>query len=286
MFRIGEFSRIACVTIDTLRHYDALGLLKPAEVDPFTGYRYYTADQLQTLNRILALKESGLALEEIRRILRHHLTADELRGILKAQLASTESAIETAQLRRERLLARLNHLTLEENMPAYEITLKPVAALTVAAIRETVASVEQMPQRCSEMFNLIAAWMASNGLPFGPPMTIYHNESYCRANIDTECAFVIPGGQVDQLASPASPVTVRQIEAVAQMAATIVTGDFFQKVDGLTPAYQAIGRWIEEHGYRIAGAPRELYYGSPQTGDFTAEIQFPVEKEPHHASIS
>jgi effector-binding domain-containing protein len=138
MFRIGEFSRSACVTIDTLRHYDALGLLKPAEVDSFTGYRYYTANQLQ----------------------------------------------------------------------------------------------------------------------------------------------------IDRLASPASPVTVRQIKAVAQMAATIVTGDFYQKVEGLTPAYQAIGRWVEEHGYRIAGAPRELYYGSPQTGDFTAEIQFPVEKQPHHASIS
>jgi DNA-binding transcriptional MerR regulator len=57
MFKIGEFSRIGRVTIDTLRHYDALGLLKPAKVDPSTGYRYYTATQLQTLNRIFALKE-------------------------------------------------------------------------------------------------------------------------------------------------------------------------------------------------------------------------------------
>ena len=278
MFRIGEFSRIGCVTIDTLRHYDTLGLLKPVKVDPFTGYRYYTARQLQSLNRIMALKEVGFSLEEIARILREQLTPDELRGMLKAQLALAESAIETAQQRREGILARLKSLTLEENMPAYEITLKSVEALTVAAIRETVPTIEQMPQRCGELFNIIAGWMAANDLPFGAPLTIYHNEGYTRENIDTECAFIIPGAEIDKVASPASPITVYQMEAVAHAATTIAADNFYQKVGGLTPAYNAIGHWIEEHGYRITGAPRELYYGSPEKGDFTAEIQFPVEK--------
>jgi DNA-binding transcriptional MerR regulator len=278
MFQIGEFSRIGCVTIDTLRHYDTLGLLKPAKVDPFTGYRYYTAKQLQSLNRIIALKAVGLSLEEIARILHDKLTADELRGMLKAQLVLAESAIETAQLRRERILARLSSLTLEENMPAYEVTLKSVDALTVAAIQETVSTIEQMPQRCGEMFNRIAGWMASNGLPFGSPMTIYHNESYTHENIDTECAFIIPGTEIDKVAKPVSPIKVRQMEAIPHLATTIVADDFYQKVEGLKPAYNAIGHWIEEHGYRIIGAPRELYYGSPEKGDFTAEIQFPVEK--------
>lgn len=63
------------------------------------------------------------------------------------------------------------------------------------------------------------------------------------------------------------------------MATTIVTDDFFQKAEGLTPAYNALAQWLELHGYRMVGAPRELYYGSPESGDFTAEIQFPVEKE-------
>ena len=63
MFRIGEFSQITRVTVDTLRYYDALGLLKPAKVDPFTGYRYYSARQLMSLNRILVLKEVGFSLD-------------------------------------------------------------------------------------------------------------------------------------------------------------------------------------------------------------------------------
>ena len=278
MFQIGEFSRIGCVTIETLRHYDTLGLLKPAKVDPFTGYRYYTANQLQLLNRIVALKEVGFSLEEIARILREQPTLEELRGMLKAQLALAEGAIETAQLRRERILARLKSLNTEEDMPAYEVKLKSVEALTIAAIRETVPAIEQMPRRCGELFNQIAGWMASNGLPFGAPLTIYHNEGYTQENIDTECAFIIPGKQVEAVARPASPIVVRKLEALPQAASTIAADDFYQKVGGLTPAYNALGRWIEEHGYRIVGAPRELYYGSPEKGDFTAEIQFPVEK--------
>ena len=242
MFQIGEFSRIGRVTVETLRHYDALGLLKPAKVDPSTGYRYYTARQLQSLNRILALKEVGLSLEEIARILQDKLTQDELRGMLKAQLVLTESEIETAQLRRERILARLNYLTLEENMSEYEVTLKSVEAQTVAAIRETAPAVEQMPERCGAMFNRIASWMAANRLPFGPSLTLYYNESFTHENIDTECAFVIPGTAVAEVPEPVAPIVIRQMEAIPHAATTIVTDDFFQKVDGLTSAYNAIGR--------------------------------------------
>lgn len=278
MFRIGEFSRIAGVTIDTLRHYDALGLLKPEKVDPFTGYRYYSARQLQALNRILALKEVGFSLEEIARILQGQPTNEELRGMLKAQLARAENEMQTVQVRRERILTRLNTLNLEENMPAYEVTLKPVEELTVASIREVVPTVDQMPQRCGVMFDTIAGWLRSNDLPIGAAMTIYYNEGFVRENIDTECAFIIPDASPLKGIAPENLITIRQIEAVPQMASTIVTDDFYRKVDGLTPAYHSLGQWIESNGYRIVGPPRELFYGSVQNGDLTAEVQFPVEK--------
>ncbi len=278
MFRIGEFSRIGCVTIETLRHYDELGLLKPAQVDRFTGYRFYSAQQLLTLNRIRALKEVGLSLAEIARILQNELTVEELRGMLKARLVTTESLIETAQVQREKILARLHQLTLEDHMSEYEVTLKSVEAHTVAAIRETVPKVDQMPQRCGAMFDMVAGWMAANSLPFGPPLTIYHDKSHTREQIDTECAFIIPGLGVDEVPPPKSPIMVYQMAALPQVATTIVTDDFHQQVEGLTPAYNAIGQWIEEHGYRIVGAPRELFHGSPEKGDLTAEIQFPIKK--------
>ena len=80
MFSIGEFSRLGGVSVRTLRHYDEIGLLRPATVDPDTGYRGYSADQLGQLNRIMALKELGLSLTQARRLL-DGITLDELHGL-------------------------------------------------------------------------------------------------------------------------------------------------------------------------------------------------------------
>ena len=278
MFRIGEFSRIARVTVDTLRYYDALDLLKPVKVDPFTGYRYYSAQQLTSLYRILALKDVGFSLEEIARILQDKLTNDQLRGMLKAQLVRAESDIQAAELRRERILARLHNLNLEDTMSAYNVTLKPVEKLTVAAIRESVPTIEQMPQRCGEMFAALERWARANNLPLGPSMSIYYNEGFVRENIDTECLFIIPDSPVSDIATPEAPIEVKQLDPVPLMAYTVATNDFYKKPGGLSPAYNALGQWIEENGYQIVGPPRELFYGSPEKGDLTAEIQFPVKK--------
>lgn len=65
MIKIGEFSQLSQVTVKTLHHDDEMGLLKPAHIDAFTNYRYYTVEQLPRINRIMALKELGLTLEQI-----------------------------------------------------------------------------------------------------------------------------------------------------------------------------------------------------------------------------
>jgi DNA-binding transcriptional MerR regulator len=278
MFRIGEFSRIARVTVEALRHYDALGLLKPVNVDPFTGYRYYSARQLMSLNRILALKEVGFSLEEIARILQEKLTNEELRGMLKAQLVRAEQEIQAGQLRQERIVARLHYLNLEDDMPEYEVALKPVEKLTIAAIREVVPTLEQMPQRCSEMFDAIERWLRENNMPFGPSMSIYYNEGFTRESIDTECSFILMDPGTVNSRRPNAPIEVRQLDSTPLVASTIATSDFYKKPGGLLPAYNALAQWIEENGYRIAGPPRELFYGTAEKGDLTAEVQFPVEK--------
>ena len=163
-------------------------------------------------------------------------------------------------------------------MPVYEVILKPVESLTIAAIREIVPVIEQMPNRCSEMFDTIEQWIKANGLSFGASMTIYHNEGFTRENIDTECAFIITDIEATKATKPDTLINVRQMQAIPVMASTIVSDGFYKKVDGLTPAYNALAQWIEDNGYQIAGPARELFYGSAESGDLTAEIQFPVEK--------
>lgn len=278
MFRIGEFSRIAQVTIETLRHYDAVELLKPAKVDPFTGYRYYSAQQLQPLNRIRALKELGFSLDEIARILQENLTDEQLRGMLKMQQVTAVRDLQAAQTRLDRVTARLKYLNSEDEMSAFDVTLKSVKAQTIAGIREVVPTAEEVPDRCNALFDTIAQWMVVNQLSFGPAMTIYYNESYTKEHVDLECAFIIPKPNKANTAVSQDPIVVRELTAVPEMAITIVTDNFFNEIDGLTPAYNALGQWIDANGYKIAGPPRELFHGSPDKGDLTAEIQFPITK--------
>ncbi len=69
MLKIGEFSKLSRVSVRMLRHYDEIGLLKPAEIVSFTDYRYYREDQLPAMCRITALKDMGFSLAEIVKML-------------------------------------------------------------------------------------------------------------------------------------------------------------------------------------------------------------------------
>ena len=90
MLKIGDFSRRSQVSVETLRYYDTLGLLKPRDVDPLTGYRYYAFHQLGRLNRILALKDLGFSLEQIASMLEGDVSAEQLKKMLKLKQVEIE----------------------------------------------------------------------------------------------------------------------------------------------------------------------------------------------------
>ena len=97
MFTIGDFARMGRVSVRMLRHYDRIGLLPPARVDVYTGYRYYTADQLRRLNRVVALKDLGFTLAEVARILDADVEPAELRGMLRLRRAQVAEQITADQ---------------------------------------------------------------------------------------------------------------------------------------------------------------------------------------------
>jgi len=121
MVRIGEFSRLSQTPVSTLRYYDEVGLLKPVEVDHFTGYRYYTFDQLARLNRILALKNLEFSLAEIIHLLADDLPARQVHGMLKRKRAELFEHAQDNNEKVDRLDAWLNQIEKENNMTAYAI---------------------------------------------------------------------------------------------------------------------------------------------------------------------
>ena len=117
MFKIGDFSQLGQVSIRTLRLYDELGLLRPAQIDRFTSYRFYTIDQLPRLNRILALKDLGLSLEQIGDLLRRDLPVDQLRGMLMLKQSEIEQQMQGIQQQMRRVEARLKQIEQEGQPP-------------------------------------------------------------------------------------------------------------------------------------------------------------------------
>src|SRR3954452_8648964 len=97
MIKIGEFSKLVQVPVATLRYYDQVGLLKPIEVDRFTGYRYYSASQLPRLHRILALNGLGFSLDHIGTVLAEGPTPEQMRGMLRLRRAQISQQLDEMQ---------------------------------------------------------------------------------------------------------------------------------------------------------------------------------------------
>jgi DNA-binding transcriptional MerR regulator len=94
MLRIGEFSRRGRVSVKALRHYEAIGLLKPAHVDAATGYRSYAVDQLDDLHRLMVLRALGLSLERIRQVLQDDPSPERMRRLLDERRAAVARRID------------------------------------------------------------------------------------------------------------------------------------------------------------------------------------------------
>jgi DNA-binding transcriptional MerR regulator len=255
MFRIGDFSQLGQVSIRTLRLYDEMGLLKPAQIDKFTGYRYYTIEQLPRLNRILALKDLGLSLEQIGDLLKCDLPADQLRGMLMLKQAEIEQEMQAMQLQMRRVAARLKQIEREGKPSPYEVVIKSVEAQTIASCRRMVPDLDVMVDYRCEMYNALYRWLADNAVaPREHELAIYYNSEYVERDIDMELGTPVDRAAVTAASLP-ELMTLHDLPAVETMASVIHKGDMWD----IGQAMVALYAWIGSHGYLSAGPYRELH---------------------------
>jgi DNA-binding transcriptional MerR regulator len=270
MFTIGDFARHGRVSVRMLRHYDALGLLHPAHTDSLTGYRWYEARQLSRLNRIVALKDLGFTLEQVRSILDDAVSADELRGMLRLRRAELQSQVTADLARLAQVEARLKIIEREGVMPADDVQVKPVPAVRVAELTGTAAGFEPaaIGPVIGPLYDELRGLLDQAGIvPVGAPVAYYEDapdgvvlvHAAMPVNADT-------GGRYGFL--------VVDLPGIEQAATFVHRGS----MDNVMPAIQAMARWIEANGYRSAGYIRELYIECGADRDaWVTELQEPIE---------
>ncbi len=270
MFTIGEFARHGRVSVRMLRHYDSTGLLRPARVDPASGYRFYAAGQLARLNRIIALKDLGFSLDQVRLMLDEQVSAEQLRGMLRLRQAELQSRLSADRARLAQVEARLQIIEREGAMPADDIQVKQIPAVRVAELTATAASLE--PAAITPVIRPLYAELGSRlgraGItPAGPAIAYYED-------VPGEDAVVVHATlPVNAEPADGQDFVIVDLPAIKQAATVVHRGS----MDNVMATIQVLAGWIEDNGYRASGNPREFYLECPEDeAQWVTELQEPI----------
>jgi DNA-binding transcriptional MerR regulator len=271
MFSIGEFARHGRVSIRMLRHYDATGLLRPARVDPFTGYRSYQASQLSELNRIIALRDLGFGLDQIAELLDEKVEVQQLWGMLRLRQAELRAALATGNAQLSRVEARLRTIESEGQMPTDEVVIKPLPTVRVAELTDVAAGFT--PEDIGPVIKPLCAELgrrlrSSQLQPAGQLLAYYEPVPGVEDQVVVHAAIPVIGQQ-----QAGDGLSVLEL-AGSEQAATIVHRG---SMDNVLGTVDALARWIEANGYSDCGFPQELYLECPDDPDqWVTELQQPV----------
>ncbi len=265
LYKIGLFSQMNKVTVKALRYYDDIDLLKPAYVDENSGYRYYTSSQLPALHQILALRQMGFTLEEIKEV-QNGISEKKLLLKKKSELMR-KIAEETMKLSQVEC-----YLLQMDDDSEYHVILKELPEVIVASMRKVIPSYDAL----FDIVPPMGAEMERLGCICEIPeycFSIYHYDEYKECDIDVEiCEAVIEKKEDSHM------LTFKTVEKVETAACMLHKGSY----EGFPKAYAAVLKWVEENGFEIIDYPRESYidgvWNKDSEGDWLTEIQFPVKK--------
>lgn len=275
MFLIGEFSKISRVSKRLLHYYDDIGLLKPARIDETTGYRYYSAQQLPQLNRILALKDLGLSLDQIKQMLQSEVSDEEIHGMLMLKKAEVEQTVMEEMQRLRQIETRLQQNTMANESP--DVVIKSIAAQPFLSVRTQFSSESETMQFIERLLREVPEKVGRGKL--GSLAAVVHIGDGSLDSNDLDIGFFLknPVYKAIQLTDD-HVLTMDELPPVATMATSVQVGAMDPTLMGLGK----IAQWIEANGYRISGSFREIGFGISSISDMETavmEIQMPVDKQ-------
>ena len=283
MIRVGDFARIAQVSIRLLHYYDQIGLLRPVHVDHITGYRYYSTEQLPRLHRILALKDLGLSLDQITYLLNEAVTPEEIRGILLLKQAELRQRVDEEQARLASVEARVRYLECSDVPADVEIVMKRTEPLSVLSVRRAVNRGESPAGLIRAGVSVLREcnlWQHVQSL-----ICIYHTRY-----ITLQYPSIQPKRLLVEAVYAIDLAKVRDMPHVDRQrmrAYTIPNYDLVASVihvgaDNIRHlTARAVWNWIEGNNFRLAAPPREIYLrrgNADRPEDNITEMQYPLEQ--------
>lgn len=251
-YQIGEFAQLGGVSAKTLRFYDEIGILRPASVNARTGYRHYLPQQLEDLASIMALKNLGVSLGQIRDLAAKRASTLDRKAILNDLRRHLEQSIEAATQSLSWIDAALDEI--DDSQSPISVIVKRRPSIPIASVRVVlnnyaeVSGFEQelsraVPSEClGTLRGVLWHRCADSGALEAEPFVALRKR--------------VPG-QV--------PCELKRLPQATLACAYSSFDD-----ESAEQAYAAIRRWMNVRGYRVAGPKRELYLGQ------VLEIQFPL----------
>jgi DNA-binding transcriptional MerR regulator len=274
VFRIGEFSQIARVSGRLLRYYDSIGLLRPQRIDPETGYRYYSAGQLERLNRILALKELGLSLDQVARMLDDKISTAEIRGMLALKKAELERSLAEEAARLRHIESRLTQIEQQGSIGDYDVVVKSAPATPVLSTRATYPTFDEVIAALREITQAVRTQVVAAARE---NIIVVAHCDFDDENLDLEIGITLNRAINKPVRLPSgAELALAELPARDTLATIVRTGPLYQS----HLAFGKLGVWMEANSYAIAGPCREVFLDMPFQipGDPAVEIQFPVTK--------
>lgn len=265
MLKIGEFARLAQVSIKTLRYYDKIGLLVPTKTDPENGYRLYQMDQLADMMRILALKDCGFALDDIASLLSTH-DSEAVANLVAERIADQQQIVTEEQTRLQRLLARSQQLKALTEDGQYDFVLKQTEAYTLVGQRRRLPDQAAIAPFVQAVLQELARQFI---VPGEPLVHLY---------FDVDCGEIdlFVGAPVMALPPLLDNLEYRRIAAGASVASVLHRGDYTT----IRQTGMALSQWVYQSGYNRIGPVYEIYHRSPahtsNPAEYLTELQFPI----------
>jgi DNA-binding transcriptional MerR regulator len=264
MLRIGEFARLANVSIKLIRHYDEIGLLPAHATDPSTGYRYYSVTQLTRLNQLLVYRSLGFSLKEVRGLLRADVPPEQLREILTRRRASLRAKLDVERARLEEVEARISQIDREGTPQPYEVTIRSLEAAVAVSVRRTCESYDDV----GDLLHYLRGKLPSRSAVIGQG-AIWHRCQGTGDAIDCEALIFL---------EPRASSLPDRLNVVNVPACTVASIVCDETVEDCRPAYRAAIDRARRLGYDVSGPIREQYR-SPAESSGVIEAQFPLVPE-------